>query len=143
MIQQATGCRYQKIHPLPELVLLRFQAYSSKNHCRSQTQVPAIGPYTLGHLGRQLSGRYQDKCAQMIDRPCSQAVKDREHKNSRFSGAGLGTSYQVTTLKGQWNALGLYGCRGFIALVLDGADELGRKTQFTELHHKISPFPSL
>ena len=81
-------------------------------------------------VGRVLAGR-----AVPAGRPGAvEALEQRQDEGRRLAGAGLGAGEQVAAGEDEWNRLALNG-RGFgVALVRDGAEQLGREPKGIEGH---------
>ena len=59
-------------------------------------------------------------------------LEDRQHERGRLAGAGLGAGEHVAAGEHEGDRLALDGRRLGVALVGDGAEELGRKPEFIE-----------
>jgi hypothetical protein len=63
-----------------------------------------------------------------------QALQDGQHEGGRLAGAGLGQGFEIATGEDVGDGLLLdRGGRG-VALLANGAQELGRQAEFGELH---------
>ena len=62
----------------------------------------------------------------------AQAVEDRQREGRRLAGAGLGGGEEVASLEDERDGGVLDGCRGRVALLGDGPDEIGREAEGIE-----------
>jgi len=92
----------------------------------------------LVDLFRQLAGRCHHKDSDLAKRAAGQALQNRQHKGSRFSGAGLGQSQDVTPLEDDGDGLLLNGGRRRIARRPDARVDTRVKGKLFEIHEYSS-----
>ena len=63
-------------------------------------------------------------------------LDDREDEGGGLAGAGLGSGEQVAALEDERDRLALDGGRLRVALIGDGAEQLGRKPEGIERHEE-------
>ena len=68
-----------------------------------------------------------------------EALEHRQHEGGRLAGAGLGAGEQVAAGEDERDGLGLDGRGLGVALVRDGAEELGREPEVIEGHGGDAP----
>ena len=102
--------------------------------------VAAVDANALLDLERELAGRGEDEGADRatagarVDVGRAEALEERQHEGRRLAGAGLGVGQEVAALEHERDRLGLDGGGLGVALVRDGAEELGREPKGIEGH---------
>src|SRR5207247_1741134 len=99
-VEKTAWCGHENIRPVSQRADLHIRRYASKNHGRSQRQMPAIGPEAGFHLQCKLSSRSQYECAQAVAFAPLQHVEHRQAKRGGFPRAGLRGRHNV--LAGQY-----------------------------------------
>ena len=95
----------------------------------------AVGADALLDLERELAGRGED---QRADAPLAiaaravQQLEHRQHEGGRLAGAGLGAGHEVPAGEDQRDGLLLDGGGHRVALIGDGAKQLGRQPETIE-----------
>ena len=140
MIEQATGRGDDEVDPAPERVGLRRKADAAVDRGGADAPVATVDADALLDLERELAGRGEDEGADRpaagarIDVRWAQALEQRQHEGRRLAGAGLGVGHEVTAGEDERDRLGLDGGGLGVALVRDGAEELGREPKGIEGH---------
>jgi hypothetical protein len=62
VIKQPARCRHQDIDSLTQLVFLRIDLDTAKDHGGPQRQVPAVNFYAFAYLGREFASRCKHQC---------------------------------------------------------------------------------
>ena len=98
----------------------------------------AVGPDALLDLERELAGRGEDQRADDARAAGRarrvEALEHRQHEGGRLAGAGLGAGEDVAAVEDERDRLGLDGGGFRVALLGDGAEELGRQPEMIEGH---------
>ena len=114
---------------------LALEADAAVDGDRSDRPGLAIGADALLDLERQLPRRGEDQGA---DAPLAvasvgvQQLEHRQHEGGRLAGAGLGAGHEVATCQDERDGLLLDWGRHRVALIGDGAKELGRQPETIE-----------
>ena len=142
----------------PELAVV---ADAAVDRDRFDGALGAVGPDALLHLERELAGRDEDEDARRASTAPGRAamagdshalfwrglaveeLEDRQHEGGRLAGAGLGAGEDVATGQDERDRLGLDGGGLGVALVRDGAEELGRQPELIEGHGIDAPGEAL
>jgi hypothetical protein len=104
--------------------------------------VGAIDADAFQHLGGEFARRHQHQHArrgvgdflQGSHERVGQALQDGQHEGRGLAGAGLGQGFEIAAGEDVGDGLLLHrGGRG-VALLANGAQELGRKAEVGELH---------
>ena len=114
---------------------LRVEPDAAVDGGRADGVLGAVGPDALLDLERELAGRGEDQRADdaRAGGPRRvEALEHRQHEGGRLAGAGLGAGEHVATGEDERDRLGLDGGGFRVALVGDGAEELGRQPESIE-----------
>ena len=144
VVEQPSRGRHDDLGTRSERAYLRIEADAAVDRRRADRVAGAVGPDALLDLERELTGRREDKAADRQARGAARsAVAERQlarlrarrvedlaevgGEHGRLAGAGLGAGEDVAAGQHERNRLGLDGCWFRVALIGDGAEELGRQ----------------
>jgi hypothetical protein len=108
--------------------------------------VGAVGAHAGQHLGGEFARRHQHQHARrgvgdLLQRTggcLGQALQERQDEGGGLAGAGLGQGFEVAPAKDVGDGLRLHRRGRGVALLANGAQELGRQAEFGELHGDTS-----
>ena len=136
----------------PERARLGAEPDAAVDRDRPDRPARAVGPDALLHLEGKLAGRDEDERADLAPRRAAPVVgarggrvevlEDGQDERGGLARAGLGAGQQVAAGQDERDGRGLDGGGLGVALVRDGAEELGRQPEVIEGHVMLLAGPS-
>ena len=122
--------------PARSSLICGLDRHAAVDDGRAQRHVPAVGR-TLRRPARRarasgvrISARTGWRAGEKLVLACgAQALEDRQRERRGLAGAGLGGGEEVAALEHEGDGLRLDGRRGGVALLGDGAEEIGRQAE--------------
>ena len=136
VVEQAPRGRDQNVDAPREGVNLRVDTDATEDRERGERQVLAVGAHAFLDLHGEFARRRQHQHARLL-RPRAlalQQLQDGQREAGGLAGAGLRAGHQVALLQHDGNRLLLDRGRGVIALLGNGAQDLGREAQVGKFH---------
>jgi hypothetical protein len=140
VIEQAAGRGDDEVDAAAKRVRLGREADAAVDRGRTDAPVAAVDADRFLDLERKFASRGEDEGADRttagarVDVGRPEALEERQHEGRRLAGAGLGVGHEVTAGQHERDRLGLDGGGLGVALVRDGAEELGREPKGIEGH---------
>ncbi len=137
VVQEASGRGHDDLRAGAQRADLRVEPDAAVDRGRAEAVAGAVGSDALLHLERKLARRDDHEDADgrppvACRRGGSQPLEDREDERGRLAGPGLGTREHVAAGEHERDR-GRLDRRGLgVALVRDGAEELGRQPELIE-----------
>ena len=140
VVEQAAGRRDDDLRAGAQRADLRVEADAAIDRRGADRVLGAVGPDALLDLERELAGRGEDQRTDDARAAGGsrrvEALQHRQHEGGRLAGAGLGAGEDVAALEDERDRLGLDGGGFGVALLGDGAKELGRQPKGIEGHRE-------
>jgi hypothetical protein len=134
MIEQAARRGDDHVDAAAQSLDLGSEADASVDHRGARLEVPAVGAHALLDLRRELARghEHQRLGMAMVERLALEDLQHRQREASGLPGAGLRGGEQVAAREDDGDGLGLDGGGLGVALLSDGAKQLGRKPEILE-----------
>jgi hypothetical protein len=139
VIEEATGRRDDDVHAAAQLLGLRAEAHPAVDHGRAQLHVPAVSAHALLDLRGELARGHEDEAPYRMARGRMAGVgfrreplQHRQREAGGLAGAGLRRAEQIAARENDGNGLRLDGGGLGVALLGDGAEQLGRESEILE-----------
>ena len=138
-VEQPARRRDEDLDPAAEGLDLGVHRDAAVDDGRAERDRPTVCPDALVDLHRQLPRRDEDQDADRVAsgrerrvRVLAEPVEDRQREGRGLARAGLGGGEDVATLEDEGDGLGLDRRRGFVTLLDDGLEEVGRQAERVE-----------
>ena len=136
VVEQAAGRRDDDLRPGAQRADLRVETDAAVDRRRADGGLRAVGPDALLDLERELAGRGEDERADGARAALwargVQALEHRQDERGRLAGPRLGAGEHVASGEDERDGLCLDRGGFRVALVGDGAKELGRQPETIE-----------